>query len=66
MTIAPCPNCGGACLERYAFINGNLPGKNLDGWQVICPSCAYSGPACKTMDEAIRKHNKISQNCGVT
>lgn len=26
--------------------------------------CGYSGPRARTLDEAIRRHNKISQNCG--
>jgi hypothetical protein len=28
------------------------------------PSCGYRGPWAVEMEEAVRRHNKISQNCG--
>jgi hypothetical protein len=69
MTLAPCPNCGGKTTAE------TLPWPGAVRWFVRCDqqpegptsllwSCGYRGPFAVTLDEAVRKHNKISQNCG--
>lgn len=64
MKIANCPHCGGPCSMKYGMLNGT--NFQLDGWQCMCERCGYSGPVGETQDEAVRAHNKISQNCGAT
>lgn len=72
MIGAPCPNCGGQTTAEQDRYYGGAP-----RWQVACdtamrpsaggnflPNCGYRGPFGMTLDEAVRKHNKISQNCG--
>ena len=68
MILAQCPNCGGRTIaEQDRFYGG------VTRWQVSCdqandtgslPNCGYKGPFGLDLDEAARKHNKISQNCG--
>jgi ribosomal protein S27AE len=72
VTLAPCPNCGGKTVADQDRFYGGVP-----RWQVACdqamgpspggnymPNCGYRGPFAIDLDEAVRKHNKISQNCG--
>jgi hypothetical protein len=64
MIIAPCPACGSRCVVGLVCVTTDL---QLDH-QATCDAepmgCGYSGPRGKTLDEAVRRHNKISQNCG--
>jgi len=62
MELAPCPNCGLPTDIKYGTLSGSDFG--LDGWQAMCVHCGYSGPACNDQADAVRRHNKISQNCG--
>lgn len=62
MNVADCPHCGDPCQLKYGTLNGS--DFSIEGWQAMCDRCGYSGPACKTEEEAVRAHNKISQNCG--
>lgn len=62
MNIAPCPNCGQPCeLMRDKAWNRHF---GFTYEQVECRACDYNGPADLDVEEAVRKHNKISQNCG--
>lgn len=68
MTLAPCPNCGGkTTADQDRFYGGTVR------WVVSCdepndtrslPNCGYRGPFGLTLEEAVRKHNHISQKCG--
>jgi hypothetical protein len=61
MTIAPCPHDGGGCdLAREK--NEDKHGFPWE-WRVSC-RCGYCSPFDADKDEAVRRHNKISQNCG--
>jgi predicted RNA-binding Zn-ribbon protein involved in translation (DUF1610 family) len=74
IVLAPCPNCGGKTVAEQDRFYGGIP-----RWQVQCdestspsargvgnylPSCGYRGPFAVDLADAVRKHNKISQNCG--
>jgi flavoprotein len=62
MKLAPCPNCGLPTDAKY----GQLETVEwaIVGWRCMCIRCGYSGPACNDQADAVRRHNKISQNCG--
>lgn len=66
MITAPCPSCGSPCVVGLVCVTQDL---QLDH-QAECDAdpigCGYRGPRGRTIDEAVRKHNKISQNCGAT
>lgn len=66
ITLAPCPHCGGKTVAGWA-----IPPETWDVRacrQVECDAepdtCGYCGPFDLTMEGAVRKHNKISQNTG--
>lgn len=62
MIIAPCPNCGLPCsLMRDKAWNRHHA---FAYEQVECLACDYNGPADPVAEVAVRRHNKISQNCG--
>lgn len=61
IVLAPCPNCGGPC-DCSREKNERADGFPIE-WRVSC-RCGYCGPFAGAKDEAVRRHNKISQNCG--
>jgi hypothetical protein len=62
MIIAPCPSCGLPCRLKHDKGWNRHHGFAYE--QVECPACDYTGPADIDPEVAVRKHNKISQNCG--
>lgn len=60
--LAPCPHCGAPCsLKTDKEWNRHF---GFAYEQVECKACDYNGPASLYAEEAVRAHNKISQNCG--
>lgn len=61
MTVSPCPHCAAHCVMAY----GANPNKRdmPHEWRAEC-ACGYCGPYDADKDAAVRRHNKIGQNCG--
>lgn len=65
MKIANCPHCGGPCHSIWSTPPPAIEWPWRACWAIKCDQCGYKGPDCMDMDEAVRAHNKIAQNCGV-
>lgn len=61
IVLGKCPHCGDGC-GLWRETNEYKQGGPTE-WRVWCP-CGYCGPFDANMEEAARKHNKMSQMCG--
>ena len=68
IVLGNCPHCRGNCAVNQDRFFGGVP-----RWQVGCdhppagsslPHCGYRGPFATDLEDAVRWHNKIAQNCG--
>ena len=68
MILAPCPACGGktaADMDRYyGSVTRCVVACDQPNDTRSLPNCGYRGPFALTLEEAVRKHNHISQKCG--